>query len=268
VLALGIIYAGSERILRRRHTAPVDTALRLPPSSDDVEARRQAAIIGCYEGCHGKTGQGLTMVEPGIHRITAPSLTEVLPTYTDGELVRLLRYGVRRDGTTALLMPADTFYPMSDEHIGQIVTFLRRQPVVSGPPRVRELSLKARLGILLGKYPLSVVGVDPSSPRWGAQPRTTAFERGRYTASTVCAECHAPSFEGDPIDGGPSLRIVGAYDLPAFRHLLRTGEPVGGPRDIGIMGEVARDAFAQFRDDEIDDLYVFLRARAGLPPTR
>ena len=220
VLALGVIYAGSERILRRRHAAPVDTALRLPPSRDDAEARRQAAIIGCYEGCHGKTGQGLTMVVPGIHRITAPSLTEVLPTYTDGELVRLLRYGVRRDGTTALLMPADTFYPMSDEHIGEIVNFLRRQPVVAGPPRVRQLSLKARLGILLGKYPLSVVGVDPSSPRWGAQPRTSAFERGRYTASTVCAECHAPSFEGDPIDGGPSLRIVGAYDLPAFRHLL------------------------------------------------
>ena len=152
VLALGVIYAGSEWILRRRHAAPVDTALRLPQSSDDIEARRQAAIIGCYEGCHGKTGQGLTLVEPGIHRITAPSLTEVLPTYTDGELVRLLRYGVRRDGTTALLMPADTFYPMSDEHIGQIVNFLRRQPKVSGPPRVRELSLKARLGILLGKY--------------------------------------------------------------------------------------------------------------------
>ena len=42
----------------------------------------------------------------------------------------------------------------------------------------------------------------------------------------------------------------------------------GVPRDIGTMGEVARDAFAQFRDDEIEDLYVFLRARAGLPPTR
>jgi len=267
VLALAAVYAGSERILRRRHATPIDTALRLPPSSDDVEARRQAVIIGCYEGCHGKTGQGLTMVAPGIHRITAPSLTEVLPTYTDGELVRLLRYGVRRDGTTALLMPADTFYPMSDAHIGQIVDFLRRQPIVAGPRRVRELSVKARLGILLGRYPLSVVGVDASSPRWGAKPRASAFERGRYTASTVCAECHAPSFEGDPIDGGPSLRIVGAYDLPSFRHLLRTGEPPGGPRDIGIMGEVARRAFAQFRDDEIEDLYVFLRARAGLPHT-
>ena len=65
VLALGVIYAGSERILRRRHAAPVDTALRLPPCSDDVEARRQATIIG---------------------------------------------------------------YTMSDEHIGQIVDFLRRQP--------------------------------------------------------------------------------------------------------------------------------------------
>jgi hypothetical protein len=48
--------------------------------------------------------------------------------------------------------------------------------------------------------------------------------------------------------------------------LLRTGEPVGAPRDIGIMGEVARRAFTLFRDDEIEDLYVFLRTRAGLPP--
>ena len=136
VLALGVIYAGSERILRRRHAAPVDTALRLPPSSDDVEARRQAAMIGCYEGCHGKTGQGGTMVEPGIHRITAPSLTEVLPTYTDGELVRLLRYGVRRDRDTALLMPADTFPPMSDEHIAEIVSF--------PPPPARRVRPAAR----------------------------------------------------------------------------------------------------------------------------
>ena len=109
----------------------------------------------------------------------------------------------------------------------------------------------------------------PTSPRWGAQARTSAFKRRRYTASTVCAECHAPSFEGDPIDGGPSLRIVGAYDtsrLPpfaAYRGACRT--------DRAISGSWARwpgDAFAQFRDDEIDDLYVFLRARAGLPPTR
>ena len=40
-----------------------------------------------------------------------------------------------------------------------------------------------------------------------------------------------------------------------------------GQNLLGIMGQVARDAFAQFRDDEIDDLYVFLRTRAGLPHT-
>ena len=166
VLALGVIYAGSERILRRHHAAPLDTALRLPPSRKK-RGRRHATNTTCMRMSR-QDGQGLTTAGPGVHRITAPSLTEVLPTYTDGELVRLLRYGVRRDGTTALLMPADTSDPMSDEHIGEIVNFLRRQPVVSGPPRVRQLSLKARLGILLGKYPLSVVGVDPSSPRWGA----------------------------------------------------------------------------------------------------
>lgn len=265
LIAVAAVYAGSEHVLRRQHAIAVDTALRLPSSSDDVEARRQAVLIGCYAGCHGPTGEGKTRVEPGIHRITAPSLTEVLPTYTDGELVRLLRYGVRKDGTTALLMPADTFYPMSDAHIGQIVDFLRRQPMVKGPPSERYLSLKARLGILLGKYPISVAGVDPAAPRLGDLPRTTPLERGRYVASTICAECHGVDFSGDPIDGGPSLAIAAAYDQAAFTRLLRTGEPLGGPRDIGIMGRVARAAFSQFRDEEIEDLYTFLRARTGGP---
>ena len=31
------------------------------------------------------------------------------------------------------------------------------------------------------------------------------------------------------------------------------------------MGEVAREAFVEFREDEIADLYAFLRARFGHP---
>ena len=154
---------------------------------------------------------------------------------------------------------------MSDVHIGQIVGFLRRQPRVEGPARERKLSLKARLGIVLGKYPLSAREVDHDAPRWGDMPRRNSFERGRYIASTTCAECHGVAFEGEAIEGSPSLRIVAGYDLAQFRHLLRTGEPVGAKRDLGIMSEVARDAFVHFRDDEIADIYVFLRARAGLP---
>lgn len=220
-------------------------------------------MLGCWEGCHGKTGQGLLLQMPGNQRIFAPALSQVLPEYSDGQLLRLLRYGVREDGTTAMMMPADTFYPMSDAHIGAIADFLRRQPAVGAPARGRQLSWQTRVALLKGEFPLSAMEVDPGAPRWGGLPQNTRFERGRYIASTVCAECHGPDFNGDAWDGGPPLAIVAAYDFPQFEHLLRTGEPPGG-RDLADMREVARNAFVHFNDQEIAELYVFLKERAGL----
>lgn len=263
LLAIVTIFAASEWQLRQRREAPFDAAFVLPRSSDDVEAKRQAILVGCWEGCHGRTGEGLTLALPGGQRLTAPALSQVLRTYSDGELVRLLRYGVRRDGTTALMMPADTFYPMSDAHIGAIVGFLRRQPLAEEVPRERSISLVTRWQILRGQFPLSAREVDHHAPRWGVLPRHSAFERGRYIASTVCAECHAPDFNGDAWDGGPALAIVAGYDFVRFKHLLRTGEPPDR-RDLGDMSQVAREAFVHFRDDELADLYVFLRERVDL----
>lgn len=265
LLPVATVYVASEYQLRRHRLAYFDPALRLPRSTDDVEARRQAILIGCWEGCHGKTGQGLTLTLPGGQRLTAPNLSSVLPQYSDGELERLLRYGVRKDGSTALMMPADTFYPMGEAQIGAIADFLRRQPASQGPVRERSLSLATRWQLLRGEFPVSADEVDPKAPRWGELPQRDAFERGRKLASTICAECDGREFNGDPWDGGPSLAIIAAYDYPHFQRLLRSGRPAGVDRDLGDMGEVAREAFVHFHDDEIADLYVFLRRRAGLP---
>lgn len=39
--------------------------------------------------------------EPGIARFSAPNLTAVVKEYTDAELERLIRHGVKIDGTSA-----------------------------------------------------------------------------------------------------------------------------------------------------------------------
>lgn len=265
VLAVAGVYAASEWELRRTRMVYFDPALKLPRSTDDAEAKRQAILIGYWEGCHGKTGEGLRLTLPGGQRLTAPNLSSVLPHYSDGELERLLRYGVRKDGSTALMMPADTFYPMGEAQIGAIADFLRRQPATEGPTHERSLSLVTRWQVLQGEFPLSADEVDPKAPRWGELPQRNAFERGRALASTVCAECHGRDFRGDPWDGGPALTVIAAYDYPQFERLLRTGRPAGADRDLGDMGEVARAAFVHFKEEEIADLYVFLRERAGLP---
>jgi hypothetical protein len=64
-----------------------------------------------------------------------------------------------------------------------------------------------------------------------------------------------------PGDISPDLTIAGAYDLPAFKRLLRTGVPAGGQR-LNMMGPTARSDLSHMTDGEIDQLYAYLQARA------
>ncbi|HEX9708078.1 MAG TPA: cytochrome c [Steroidobacteraceae bacterium] len=187
----------------------------------------------------------------------------MLPLYDDQELVRLIRYGVKQDGRSAVGMIPHVFWPLGDRDLANIIAHLRRQRDLPPVPRALELRFRGRLALVTGEWKLPAEMVDRSRPRWGELPRTTSFERGRYYASITCAECHGVDFHGYALERGPSLAIVARYSQEQFRHLLRSGEPIGG-RDLGIMSAVAREAFSLFTDDEIADLYRFLRQHHGL----
>lgn len=45
---------------------------------------------------------------------------------------------------------------------------------------------------------------------------------------------------------------------------MKTGVPIDG-RDLGLMGVVARDRFASFTEQELEDLYAFLGTLPGRP---
>jgi cytochrome c553 len=238
-------------------------------AADYAEGERLSRIVGCWAGCHGQTGQGGSIDMDGYYSVTAPNLNSAIPHYSDPELVRLIRFGVKRDGTSALGMISYTFYPLSDEDLINIVAHLRRQPPQPAAPRHKTITIAARLKLAMGKWQVAADQIDVTRPRWGELPRTTAFERGRYLASITCSECHGVDFRGNEFkdntyDGGPSLAIVAMYGRDEFQHLMRTGEPIGG-RDLGEMSWVARNGFVHFKDQEIDDILTFLREYHGLP---
>ncbi len=263
VLAVLYVFVASEWLLRREHDAP---PVHLPPlaAPDPAEGERLAVIVGCWAGCHGLRGEGDVLEADGIFRVTAPTLSSVLPAYTDDELVRLIRFGVKRDGKTALGMIPRTFYPISDRDLGLIIAHLRSSSSSPPVPRERRVGMLGRLALATGQWKTAADEVDPSRPRWGEMPPHTPFERGRYLASITCSECHGVDFQGNRLEGGPSLVAVARYDPEQFAHLLRTGEPIDG-RDLGIMSWVARNAFSRFTDQELADIYTFLRATFGLP---
>lgn len=267
--SIAALFGIAEWKLRRTHDVPLTPLNAEFGSVDYVEGERLSKIVGCWAGCHGKTGLGGSIEMDGYYSVTAPNLNSIVPYYSDPELARLIRFGVKRDGSSALGMISYTFYPLSDEDLIKIIAHLRRQPPQPAEPGLRSITMISRLKLAMGKWQIAADQIDSTRPRWGNLPRTTAFERGRYLASITCSECHGVDFRGNEFkdntyDGGPSLAIVAIYGRDEFRHLMRTGEPIGG-RDLGEMSWVARNGFVNFNDQEIDEIRTFLREYHGLP---
>ena len=259
LLAAGIVYGVSEWRLRRSHEAPL-VPLRAASAPDLVAGEHMARVVGCWSGCHGPRGEGGVDKVPGYRRVTAPTFSDVLAQYSDEELVRLIRFGVKRDGQSAFGMIPSTFWSLGDQDLANVIAHLRRQPPSEPLPRVRELTLRGRLALATGEMKVSADQVDRAAPRWGELSRTNAFERGRYLASIVCSECHGRDFRGDPLEGGPSLVVIAAYSPEAFRGFMQSGRPIGG-RSIPNMDFLPDVGFT---DREIADLYAFLRQYHGI----
>src|SRR5262245_36517806 len=106
LLILGL-YIGSEVVLRRRFSAPL-VSIAVPTDSATVEyGERLARVRGCLGGCHGERLEGKVFFhEPGVARLVAPSLTAAAARYSDAELARIIRHGVRPNGRGVFGMPA------------------------------------------------------------------------------------------------------------------------------------------------------------------
>lgn len=151
-------------------------------------------------------------------------------------------------------MSSYVFWPLGDADIANIIHFLRLQPPADEVERVREIPFESRLGLLQGEWWLSADQVDKTRPRWGNMARSNAYERGRYLAAIVCAECHGADFHGDPLEGGPSLAVLSIYDESEFANLMKTGVSQAGV-PVEPMSWLPN---AEFTDRDIADLYEFL----------
>jgi cytochrome c553 len=262
LLFFASVFAVSEWKIRRHYDAPLVPLHALAPA-DPVAGEHWAKLVGCWSGCHGDRGEGGSEHIEGIVTHTAPTLSGVLPQYSDAELLRLIRYGVKRNGRSAVGMISYTFWALGDQDIANIISHLRRQPATPPVPRRLDLTMRGRIALVTGAWKVSAEQVDRNIPRWGELPRETPYERGRYLASVICSECHGLDFKGNALEGAPSLVVLGAYDPVAFRTLIRSNRAVGGRR-IAPMGWTPEVGFT---DVELDDLYAFLRAYHGLDPT-
>jgi mono/diheme cytochrome c family protein len=237
--------------------------LAKPTAAQLADGPRQLIVLRCAD-CHGKGLRGdLFFNEPHVAKIYAPNLTIVAAKASDEQLARAIRQGIGADGRSLVIMPSATFARLDDSEVAALIAAIRAVPK-SGqatPPRV--VGFLGRLGLVTGKFQTTPEQVADYA---GKMPLDLGpqYARGRHLAASNCAECHGADLGGGEPEPGlkaPDLTIAGAYPLPAFTTLLRTGVPPRG-RKLKLMSEIARDDLSHMTDPEIQQLHAYLQARA------
>lgn len=233
-LALLVVGAkGYFSIYMPRATAAPELSVDVTPAR--VERGRYLADSFCVE-CHSTTAQmpmtgGIDFandIPVPLGSMVSQNLTPagVLKNYTDGELMRVFRAGIDRQGHKLAIMGAVNVRYMSDEDLHALIAFLRSQsPVEQAQPypadRLNYLAM-----VMVG------AGLIPSSPAVEgsivAPAKAETSEYGAYVLSYQdCRVCHGTEYRGGTPGGltpvGPSLQAVKGWTREQFISTLRTG---------------------------------------------
>ena len=264
----------------------------------DIKASTDSAVIarGRYlaygpahcASCHGKPGTA-ELVNKGVEvplsggnvfdlevgkfysgNITPDNETGI-GKLTDPEIARMLRYGVRPDGTAVL--PFMPFHNLTDEDLTAIISFLRSQEPVKNKVPENDPTI---LGNVVKAFLLKPTGPDGTPAKSIKQDTSAAY--GKYLAMSVanCYGCHtnrdmSGAFIGEPFAGGMKM---GSED-PNYFYITpnltpdSTGRMFGWTQDMFVKrfrtGRLFEDThmpwgpFSRMSDDELKAIYNFLK---------
>ena len=259
VLALAGLYGVSEAMIRRKTEAPLAAVSAATDVGAVARGRQLALLYGCM-GCHEANLQGAVWDESAMMgRLYTSNLTRAMPHYTDAELARAIRAGVRPDGSALWGMPSESWIRTTDAEMADLLAFLRSWKAAGKATPRATFGPLARWQVITGELEPTSAWVTraKASPSFDAGP---AFARGRHLAETVCSECHGSDLKGRPGDT-PDLMIAASYDLPSCTTLMRTGVAADG-KEKGLMTIVSKGRFSHFSEQDVADLHGYLTARA------
>ena len=275
-VGIGAVYAVSESMLRRTYPVP---SRGLSPNASDISTARGSHLVRAVATCtlcHADDLGGTVYADMGpIGRIAGPNLTRGrggLPAdYSIDDWTRAIRFGVRRDGTSLIVMPSEVFSHFSDRDLASIIAYLQSVPPVDREvPRTqfgwlgRAMLAAGRLNILVA--PKTQRGVAPA-----ASTEATDAKYGRYLADVSgCHGCHGYGLSGGRVAGPPSLPIaanltptgLGGWTEGDFVHTMRDGVRPDGRRLDPFMPFAT---YSRMTDDELHALWMYLRSVPAKP---
>lgn len=178
-------------------------------SDPDVLARGKhlaeslAACAGSH--CHGEDlGGGDTLTMGPVGTITGPNITSagLGAAYSDAELFRLIRHGIKKDGRSVTFMPSHEISWLPDADVMAVISYLRTVPPVQRANGATEIGTLGKVLDRRGQIALDIARrIDHANIELAPKPTPTAAY-GRFVAK-LCTGCHGESLSGGPIPGAP-----------------------------------------------------------------
>jgi len=255
-------------------------ALELPPATDAAAIARGQHLVarnGC-NGCHGADLAGGVMIDdPAIGSVRGPNLTPGkggrVASYTMADWDRIVRHGVKPDGSPAI-MPSQDFFTMSDEELSDIAAYIRSVPAVDAEVPRPSFGPIGKILVALRKFPIAAEHQLPPTAAHASHPPMAAdtAEFGAHLAAT-CLACHRADFTGGRLPFGPPdwpsaanltshASGLGSWTYDDFERALTEGMSKDGHKLRAPMSEVL-SATRAMQATERHALWTYLRS---LPP--
>jgi len=256
VVVMIYAYSASEREFARQYKVAETLSVSLPTDAAEIEeGHRLAHITGCTH-CHGANLAEPNAIDiPGIARFVPPNISQIVPTTSDAQLVGLLRRGVKIDGTSAWLMPAEMFRHLHDEDVARILAWVRTVPASGEVAGKTNIHLMGRALVAMNQIKPVARQIDEAKGEPAIPPG-----RGAYLVMNACSECHGQDLNGVPMANAPSLVVVKGYSAEQFARLMHEGVGVG-EREFELMTPTAKARFSHLTADEVQAVYEFLQSR-------
>lgn len=199
--------------------------------------------------------------------------------YSDGEIARVLRYGVHPSGRA--MLPFMPFANLADDDLTAVISYLRSRPPVEHAVPDSDFNVIGRAAKAFLLEPAGPTGTPPATA-----PSGISVERGKYLANSVanCNGCHTRR----SLRTGEQLGVTfaGGMELeshthpgttfvtpnltpdPASGHIATWSEDVFVARfrnGVTTPSPMPWALFATMTDDDLRSLYRYLES---LPPAR
>ncbi len=253
--------------------APLDKFVR---SSDPAVIERGKhlafSFVGCaLNDCHSPDLGGGKVTDGGpIGQMVAPNITQILPAYSDGELARLIRHGIKKDQRTVQFMSVEEFNWISDADVLAVLSFVRSVPRVVRTTGSTHINWLGKVLDRRGDIPIDVARrINHDAIETGPAPSPTP-EYGKWIARG-CTGCHGEHMSGGPIPGAPPdfpvpLNItphesgLKGWTQQDFEQVLATGIRKNGKKLADFM---PREGINNMDAMEKKAIFSYLQ---GLPP--